>query len=69
MVTHNWSNLFHHLVAAIFADALEKEYYEGVPLSKLKWNVNGKTGQRLDSASLSLKCLGANVLHVAVWLR
>lgn len=30
MVTHNWSNLFHHLVAGIFADALEKEYYAGV---------------------------------------
>ena len=29
MVTHNWSNLFHHLIAAIFADALEKEYYAG----------------------------------------
>ena len=30
MVTHNWSNLFHHLVAGIFADALGKEYYAGV---------------------------------------
>eukprot|EP00434_Breviolum_minutum_P033009 symbB.v1.2.029201.t1/scaffold3171.1/size96351/1 len=30
MVTHNWSNLFHHLMAGIFADALDQEYYAGV---------------------------------------
>ncbi|CAK9087506.1 Dynein heavy chain 12 [Durusdinium trenchii] len=30
MVTHNWSNYFHHLMAAIFADALEEEHYAGV---------------------------------------
>lgn len=30
MVTHNWSNLFLHLVAAILADALGKDYYHGI---------------------------------------
>lgn len=30
MVTHNWSNLFWHLVAGILADALGKEYYSGI---------------------------------------
>lgn len=30
MVTHNWSNLFLHLVAGILADALGKEYYAGI---------------------------------------
>ena len=29
MVTHNWSNLFLHLIAAIFADALGEKYYAG----------------------------------------
>lgn len=30
MVTHNWSNLFLHLVAGILADALGQEYYAGI---------------------------------------
>lgn len=29
MVTHNWSNLFLHTVAAVFADALKEEFYAG----------------------------------------
>lgn len=31
-MTHNWSNYFHHLMAAIFADALEEEHYAGLEL-------------------------------------
>jgi len=30
MVTHNWSNLFLHLLAGILADALDEPYYEKV---------------------------------------
>ncbi|CAK8990477.1 unnamed protein product [Durusdinium trenchii] len=30
MVTHNWSNVFGHLVAAVLADALGKDTYAGV---------------------------------------
>jgi len=35
MVTHNWSNLFLHTVAAVFADALKEEFYAGVANSLL----------------------------------
>ncbi|CAE7245708.1 CDKA-1 [Symbiodinium microadriaticum] len=33
MVTHNWSNLFLHLIAAIFADALGEKYYADIAAS------------------------------------
>ncbi|CAJ1425171.1 unnamed protein product [Effrenium voratum] len=32
MVTHNWSNLFLHTVAAVFADALKEEFYAGLDI-------------------------------------
>ena len=45
MVTHNWTNLFRHLMAAIFAHALEESYYQGVADAMLE----EKTLQALET--------------------
>ena len=74
MVTHNWSNLFHHLMAGIFADALDQEYYAGWPgIWQLKyveicWNHTNHTGIYFNSKhETHIFCAGVAemLLHAA----
>eukprot|EP00438_Fugacium_kawagutii_P000695 Skav220036 [mRNA] locus=scaffold2981:205616:206499:+ [translate_table: standard] len=50
MVTHNWSNLFLHLVAGILADALGHEYYAGIAE---KLQTKGGTEELREVSSLA----------------
>ena len=56
-MTHNWSNLFWHLVAGILADALGKEYYSGIAEKLLT-----KRGIRELEASIQEQVLSAGTL-------
>ncbi|CAE7032507.1 Gstt1 [Symbiodinium natans] len=56
MVTHNWSNLFLHLVAAIIADSLGERYYADIAASLA---AGGEAMQLLESKLLERpECAG-----------
>jgi len=60
MVTHNWSNVFMHLVAGVFAEFLNEDCYEGVAALLLQ----GKAGCKQLALSIEQK----GVLDSVVWI-
>lgn len=53
MVTHNWSNLFIHLVAGIFADALREDYYKDITEKLLEPDGRARLQSAIDEKGLA----------------
>merc|ERR1712207_8177 len=59
MVTHNWSNIFVHLVAGIVADSLGLDTFEDVALQLMDF-------RKMEAIRAELKAKGA--LEVTYWV-